>query len=191
MKIHNVNIVVLPSHTSHITQMFDVLLASALKVTYKEKLMRVCKRDHTESLSTIGFHRYNSIVSLISTWYYIADIQNCIKSAKLTGYYPFNPDIVYSSRFITSTNLQIQNNRIFLNMNGKVITDDQVYQEILDAKGDNSDILYSSLNNPIEGYKNKILRITHAIKDKVSVFTPYPLIINNSETNPFIINFLE
>ena len=68
MKIHNNNIVVLPSHTSHITQMFDVLLASSLKVTYKEKLMRVCKRDQTESWSTIGFHRYNSIVSLISSW---------------------------------------------------------------------------------------------------------------------------
>jgi len=53
-------------------------------------------------------------------------------------------------------------------------TDDQEYQEILKSKGDNFDILYSSLNNPIEGYKNKIFRITHAIKDKISVLNLIP-----------------
>jgi len=44
----------------------------------------------------------------------------------------------------------------------------------LKSKGDNFDILYSSLNNPIEGYKNKIFRITHAIKDKISVLNLIP-----------------
>ena len=189
LKIHNVNLLVLPSHTSHITQMFDVILASAFKVTYKEKLMRVSKRDFTESLSTVGFHRYNSIVSLISAWYYISDIQNCVRSAKITGFFPFDIDIVVSSRFISEKNFEIPNHRRFLNINGRILTDDAVYQEILNNNEDKEDILYSSLSDPFESYKAKIIRITEKIKEDVSIFSTYPAVIIINNNFPLLITF--
>lgn len=138
--MHNVRLLILPSHTSHITQMFDVLLASAFKITYKEKLMRVSKRNFTENISTVGLHRYSSIVSLISTWYYISDIQNCINSARIAVYFPFNIDIVLTSRLITESHTENHNNKKFLNINGRIVTDDDVYYEILYNKDDQEDI---------------------------------------------------
>ena len=169
--------------------MFDVLLASAFKTTYKEKLMRVSKRNFTENISTVGLHRYSSILSLISTWYYISDIQNCINSARIAGYFPFNIDIVLTSRFIIESHTENHNNRKFLNINGRIVTDDDVYYEILHNKDDQEDILYSSLSDPFETYKSKIERITNKISGDVQVFSTYPMAIILCDNIPHLISF--
>jgi len=55
-------------------------------------------------------------------------------------YFPFNIDIVLTSRLITESHTENHNNKKFLNINGRIVTDDDVYYEILYNKDDQEDI---------------------------------------------------
>lgn len=86
-------------------------------------------------------------------------------------------------------NIEIPNHRRFLNINGRILTDDAVYQEILNNKEDKKDIQYSSLSDPFESYKAKIIRITEKIKEDICVFSTYPADIIIHNNFPLLITF--
>ena len=98
----NISVLVIPSHTSHILQMFDVVLGYPLKSTFSdkfEKLLKDIKND--ESLSTLTSKlRLAAVKSIVSAWSATATPIMTEKSAKKTGIYPINADEVKNSIFV-------------------------------------------------------------------------------------------
>ena len=80
----NISVLVIPSHTSHILQMFDVVLGYPLKSTFSdkfEKLLKDIKKD--ESLSTLTSKlRLSAVKSIVSAWAATATPIMTEKSAK-------------------------------------------------------------------------------------------------------------
>lgn len=130
LKLFNINVLILPSHTTHLLQMFDVVLARKFKKRFSnkfsKKLTNQCLLNNRSMASAI---RQCVISSLVEAWSETCTVEDCMMAAKVTSTYPYDPNIVLSSTFVhvlTIEEIEImkkkrKNNR--LNINSKVITD--------------------------------------------------------------------
>ena len=98
----NVEVVVLPSHTTHVLQIFDVGLASPLKTAFAsrfKKQLKVAANDAGLTSNAAKF-RFACIAAFIDSWRCSCTPSNCLAAAKVTGIFPFNPDAVRNSQFV-------------------------------------------------------------------------------------------
>ena len=137
-----VDVLVLPAHTTHITQMFDVVLAAPLKKAFTKYMRKLIKENplNGEEHTQIARLRYYSIISFLSAWQNVRTLKMCTKAAATTGWYPFDADAAASSRYAeTRTEEQDQAyldkraQRSRLDINAKMITAPDVLQEITEA----------------------------------------------------------
>jgi hypothetical protein len=98
----NIEVLVLPSHCSHILQMFDVGLAAGLKKSLTDYYKRAKKDSHTgiTFLGEVPKRRYNAVMAGIRAWNSVASPDNCKLSANLVGLFPYNPEKVLSDRLV-------------------------------------------------------------------------------------------
>ena len=95
-----VDVLILPAHTTHITQMFDICLAAPLKKAFAanmQKLLKDCPELPNETM--IGKLRYCSIEALLSSWESVCTSMSCSKAAKKAGWYPFSEEAAASSKY--------------------------------------------------------------------------------------------
>ena len=129
LKLFHINVLILPSHTTHLLQMFDVVLSHK----FKKRFSHIFSKKFTNKLLLISKSiasavRQCVISSLIEAWSEACTVEDCITAAEVTSTFPFDPDIVLSNTFVhvlTEEEEQVmkkkrKNNR--LNINGKIIT---------------------------------------------------------------------
>jgi hypothetical protein len=146
----NIDLLIIPSHTSHVLQMFDLVLASPLKHYFTEMYIRM-EREDLEVYSSIAARvRFHAMVSLLDAWSKAASYHNCVKSAEATGIYPFKPEIVLANRFVHELNerehtramQRAERRKRRLDLNSKVLT----------LRENEDMIVYHLLQNKIPAY---------------------------------------
>ncbi len=101
LKIFNITLITLPSHTTHILQPFDVCVAKSLK-------SRISKYSYSPiyNIQAINFNskrkkvRYLTVLSMIDAWSSL-DPQILRNGFYYTGIYPFNPKMGLNSKYVT------------------------------------------------------------------------------------------
>lgn len=134
----NVEVIIEPANTSHVIQMFDVVLASPFKNYFRQIFHTLESKDKTLFPTIISRLRNHAAQGIISAWSMASCISNRIKSARKTGIFPFNPDEICGSRFIielTREQRERQQRRdqrrmAGLDINCKILTDPMMINEI-------------------------------------------------------------
>ena len=98
----NVDVIVLPSHTTHVLQMFDVGLASPLKSSFAGKFKKLLKEAVIDQSLTSNAARFRRacISAFLDAWRCACTSSNCLAAAKQTGIFPFNPSAAKDSVFV-------------------------------------------------------------------------------------------
>ena len=96
-----VDVLVLPAHSTHITQMFDVGLAATLKKNYAKNMKKILSERELigEEASRIAKLRYAAVASFITSWQSVCTYKMCSMAARVTGWFPFDENAAASSRF--------------------------------------------------------------------------------------------
>ena len=97
-----VEVLILPSHTTHVLQWFDVGLAAILKQAFRTNIKKNLKEvaDATSFRSDAAKYRYAVIKSFIDAWTSVLTISNCLSAAKATGFFPCDPEAPKRSVFV-------------------------------------------------------------------------------------------
>ena len=131
-----ISVLVLPSHTSHLLQIFDVSLASPLKRMFSDLFnegIRKLEGDHVASTL-----RKLVISSFLTAWKSVCTLKNCQSGASATGTFPCNVEIPLASRFVEKLNPRYQEKaqahreyaEKMININARVITDNEELSEL-------------------------------------------------------------
>ena len=106
----NVEVIVLPSHSTHVLQMFDVGLAGPLKSFYAAKVKK-CVKKCTQDISLMtnaAKYRRACIEAFLDAWQCACTPSNCFAAARETGIYPLDPNAVKQSIFVRNLNAEEQ-----------------------------------------------------------------------------------
>lgn len=158
------NVIIEPANTSHVIQMFDVGLAYPFKTAFKDKFHRLERSDTKGYPSIIARLRRHAAIAVISAWEIASCLSNRLSAAKATGMYPYNPQVVYESRFVTvPTQQQMERQEIRdirrqrgIDINSKLITDPSVIDYIISKLSENprfEHLCMSPLNEQGQPYK--------------------------------------
>ena len=84
LKCNSINVLILPAHTTHITQMFDVFLAHSLK-RLAAKIMKKLMKENiaNKDMTRISIIRKSAIMAVISAWVSICNPESCQKQLEL------------------------------------------------------------------------------------------------------------
>ena len=130
---HGVDVLTLPAHTTHITQMFDVCLAAPLKKEFAKTMQKLIKEHPmpVEEATQVARLRYYAISAFISSWQTVCNFKLCRKAARKTGWFPFDEDAAASSQFAVERTdeqdnvyLMRRQARTRLDINARVINED-------------------------------------------------------------------
>lgn len=145
---NNVNLLILPSHTSHVCQPFDVGLASPMKRRIKDFIQcpSTLIQDHMAQYQTqAAKQRILVIAAIINAWHQTATPLNCLSSFYSTGIYPYNIQKVLSNRFVRTTNAEDEYpQERGISISGQFLTADDKRIEIA------SDLYQKQINNTAE-----------------------------------------
>ena len=153
MRRANIDVVVFPSHCTHVMQLFDVVIASPLKSRFSSCFRKVllAKQEENDSLpedqrlSNAAVFRYSAVWAFVDCYRSTATTLTCMSGARKTGIYPFNPNEVTSSPFVRDltpeeqqvVDLRNQRNVNRLSISCKLITDANCIVEISNSVGRN------------------------------------------------------
>lgn len=135
---NNVTVFIIPAHTSHLTQLFDVGIASPMKNLFSSILKKLMN-DFNVDENNLGQLRKFSIQAALMSWDAKANMQSCMKAAKVTGLCPCNNTDLLSSTFIVEITPQIakfieqrskRTRNVDININCEFITSNEMLQKI-------------------------------------------------------------
>lgn len=86
LKLSNVDVLTLVSHTSHVSQMFDVQLAAPLKAKFSSYYKSYLAKFEKKEISNIQKQRLAMLCAIQDSWSEVANPHNCKKSGKKAGY---------------------------------------------------------------------------------------------------------
>ena len=128
----NIMLLILPSHSTHILQLFDVGLASPMKTLYGQLLHRYLRDNNKRIVGNWSATvRKISLEAISEAWYKVRTMNNCLNAAREIGYFPFNPDAALHNKYVrelTERELQIVTERSSrqrnsrLNINNECLT---------------------------------------------------------------------
>lgn len=133
LKQHNIEVFIIPSHTSHLTQLYDVGIGSPMKSAFSDFLKKMMKDFEIDKNNT-GQLRLFCIRAAILSFDLKANKKACTTAAKLTGLNPVDCSQLLNSNFVQELTPAIQkyikikkntSNANELNINCKFITNDQ------------------------------------------------------------------
>ena len=87
-KKFNIEVLILPSHTTHVLQMFDRVLAAVLKSEFGPKFRKLLKKSviNGETFSSeLARARYCAILALLDAWRKASTPTNCLTAARVVG----------------------------------------------------------------------------------------------------------
>lgn len=126
---HNVTVLILPAHTTHLLQPFDVVLAGPLKAAFRHYVAE--EKAKLRDVPLTGAARSRSILvrAFIHAWRSVATPGACARSFEAVGIFPISPFVVLESPFVTDTTTSEADK----NLNMKLVTDPGVMQ-LLDSQ---------------------------------------------------------
>lgn len=87
LNMNNIEILVLPAHTIHLLQMFDVVLAKPFKKRFSEKFNKLFNNlDLNKYTSLASAIRECAINCMVDSWSEVCTTPNCEIAARVTGY---------------------------------------------------------------------------------------------------------
>ena len=127
---NNIRVIILPSHSSHITQPFDVALAAPFKSYLSSQSFKIPAwlKSKLDLMHKAAQNRYLMVITIIDAWKRASTTLNIKSSWEKTGLYPFNPSRVLASKYVNPDNniaANSQNNtnrRNQIQINGMEIT---------------------------------------------------------------------
>ena len=128
----NIIVLVIPAHTSHILQMFDVALAPPLKRSFSDIFNEGLKKLVSGNMA--AKYRTLTISSFLTAWQSVCNYKNCQAGARATGTHPCNRAIPLSSRFVKELDERYAEKAIAhqryidnsININAKILNDDDM-----------------------------------------------------------------
>ena len=138
LRNNNIEVIILPVHTTHLLQMFDVVLSRPFKKNFAKKLTKIFEKEclQTKDKSMMFIIRECVIEALIKSWSDTCTVENYLTAARITGSFPTNYDAIKNSPFIHDLSneekelARKKRNNIRLNINGRHLTDPIVLEEI-------------------------------------------------------------
>ena len=133
-KQNNIDVFILPSHTTHLTQLFDVGIGSQMKRCFSQILKKLMIDFNPEENNAAQFREFIIKAALFS-WDMKANMMSCEKAAKMTSTFPCNPDILLQNPFVAELTPLLQKisdekekkrRKEEVNINVKKITDDDM-----------------------------------------------------------------
>lgn len=183
LKEANVQVLTLPAHTSHILQMFDVALAAPLKRIFSDVFNDGLKKLDAGNIS--AKYRRLAIVSFLVAWHSTCNYKNCQAAAKVTGTYPCNRNVPLASHFVKELNPLYQERAKShqryvcsnLNINGKVINEDQALNDINQYLVDNAAPMYC-LVQETKAYEDVLTYVVSIEENSSKMLSPFPKYID-------------
>ena len=110
------DVVILPAHTSHITQAFDVGIASTLKAAYKRLLLKATRdqRDAGEVFNVPAVRRM-AVASFVDAHREVLTIGRQRTSFQAVGIIPFNPQVPLANPYVQPGASSVQPSRFTIN----------------------------------------------------------------------------
>jgi hypothetical protein len=91
-KANDINILLLPAHTTHLLQVADVAVFRPFKSYWRQECNRIrAEKRLTCAPGDIGVKRSDILPAAVAAWEYATSPQNVISGFRRTGIYPFNP----------------------------------------------------------------------------------------------------
>ena len=116
---HNVTVLILPAHTSHLLQPFDVVLAAPLKASFRHFVSDEKAKLKHASMTRAAKTRSILTRAFIRAWRTVATPEACARSFEAVGIFPLAPFVVLDSPFVTDAK-PVEADRL---LNMKVLTD--------------------------------------------------------------------
>lgn len=181
-----IEVLILPSHTTHVLQMFDVGLASPLKQGFSQRFKKELKKAfaNTTLASNMAKFRFACISSFLDAWRCSCTRANCMSAAKATGIFPFDPTAPRNSVFVRDLrpdeqeryNARMRRQQSRLTINNQIITDPNFIVNLANE---------ATLRNKfaflcdIDGFSRKtyvqiITDLLHADRNDANLLTPIP-----------------
>lgn len=140
LKCNSINVLILPAHTTHITQMFDVCLAHSLKRLAAKIMKKLIKENiANKDMTRISIIRKSAIMAAISAWVSICNPESCQKAARVTGFSPYNKNQIDNSKFVILRSkeeddeyIKKRKERSRLDINGTIINTSSFIDKIID-----------------------------------------------------------
>ena len=132
---NNISVLILPAHTSHVTQPFDVGLAAPMKTKIRNLVsnpgMFIKMLLNTEPCQAAR-DRITIVGAIINAWAAVATPANCSSAFAAAGISPYNFEgRVLTNRFVRQTNgNDVEEQQRGIAINGKILTSDQKRLEI-------------------------------------------------------------
>ena len=127
LRQHNVRVVVLPAHSSHITQPFDVVVAAAFKSEFKKTMSRLlsdCADATADELRTC------SVVAAIDAHDKALSLCTAQRAFRKTGIRPLNPDELLTNPYVhQGAQAEREGAARGFSLSGRVITE-QVIEDL-------------------------------------------------------------
>jgi len=132
---NNIRVIVLPAHTSHVTQPFDVAIAAPFKTALRNSKDSIPQwmQIKLQGLNPTAQQRYMNIVAILDSWKKSATIKNIKSGFEKAGIYPFNMQRVIGNKFVRQSipgDVVVDNHRNSIQINGIEITTFQKRLEI-------------------------------------------------------------
>ena len=107
----SIDVLILPSHTTHVLQLFDVGLVSPLKTAFSPLFWKVLKEAiNNQQLPTNAPKlRYSAVMGFLDAWKVTYTHKNCLSAAKAVGLYPFDLQAPKQSVFVRDLTQAEQN----------------------------------------------------------------------------------
>lgn len=137
---NNISLFVLPAHTSHLTQLFDVGIGSPMKSFFTDCFRKMLKKFDPESNQSAQLRRY-CVEAAILAFDCKCNMKSCKKAALLTSTSDCNPNTLLQSRFVkelTPQLVKIEQERAkrkrneTININCELITTNEFINSISD-----------------------------------------------------------
>ena len=109
---NKVDLLILPSHCTHVLQMLDVVLASTMKKKFGKLFKETYSNENLNFRTAIAKVRYAVVYATISSWQSACTKDNCMKAARKTGTFPCLPDEPLKSPYVRA--LTEAENQIYL-----------------------------------------------------------------------------
>lgn len=129
LHIHGIDVIILPAHSSHITQPFDVGIASILKSEYKKHLLTFIREIPEGTHVGMDISRLLSIAALFEALSIACSPNKQRRAFEATGIYPFDPENTLASPFVRSGDAPLRRQNRY-SISGKELTTPQVIMEM-------------------------------------------------------------
>lgn len=186
LKARNIDVLILPSHATHVMQIFDVSIACPLKTYYGSAIKKLL-HDMDNNGPAAPKIRHAVVEAFISAWTAACTYKNCINGAIKTGTCPVSFDKLCESPFVREftreeeERLRARNTRRGLNINKRILTTPEAIHEVDEAVGRFERFSHLQLR-PYDGtYQELAKKIVSEVHNGCRFLSMLPPFITNTD----------